>query len=98
MEEARRIGRGEVKSPTRADARSGCSTEPRTCTTSLPCGPVDGGTGANGGAGRSGAREQFGPEHGFGFLGVAGSSVTPAETGADVHSALGAVFAFRTVT
>ena len=96
MEEARRTGRGEVKSPTRADARSGCSTEPRICTTSLPCGPVDVGTGANGGAWRSGAREQFGPEHGF--LGAAGSSVTPTEAGVGCPSALGAVFAFRTVT
>jgi hypothetical protein len=96
MEEARWIGLGEVKSKTRACARSGCSTEPRICTTSLPCGPVGVGTGANGGAWRSGAREQFGPEHGF--LGLAGSSVTPAEAGAECALALGTVFAFRTVT
>lgn len=64
IEEARRTGNGEMKSQSRDDAQSGCATAPTIGTSSLPCEPKVG-TGAGGTAGRFGAPEQFGPEHGF---------------------------------
>lgn len=58
----RRTGRGETTSPGRDDARGAGSTAPGGRTASFPCGPGAGAGAA--GAWRSGAREQFGAEHG----------------------------------
>ncbi len=53
------------------------------------------GAGANGGAGRSGAREQFGPEHGT--FGDAGSTAAPG-AGVARASRLAEAVGVRTVT
>ena len=82
-----------MNSHRRDDAQSRCSTSPTLCTTSLACGPKVG-TGAGGGAGRSGTREQFGPEHG---VGCDAGNCAAADVGAARRSGL-EEFAFRMVT